>query len=261
MRSLALQAYLSVVNLKCATEQIASNEADVGRANVGTTLVVNLLLPLLYILAMCARVSTNVCVELLVFEKMLASSIFVDCRVPDFKRTANYRYFVYAFGFIVAWYFVCSTAAISVSAHATSIEVQYAFRIIAGNVLALAGGVYFIYSIFCEGPVLGRLSSFSMRDRSPETLRKLAAMKVAAMPQLMHAAKAMVCAAEIARRSGSSGHCSALRERLRSPAHLYSVMLQVNSHSVQQLEHEAFGPAGKIAAFASAVNPKMWLVK
>lgn len=255
-----LQAYLSVVNVKCAADKSPFNAADTHRARVGATLVTNLLLPLLYILAMCARVSTNVCVEILIVEKMLAASIFVDCRVPEFKSTANYRYFAYFFGFIVVWYFTCSTAAISFTAHSTNVEVQYAFRIIFGNVLALAGGVYFIYSIFCEGPVLGRLSSFSMRDRSPETLKKLAGMKVVSMPQLMLAAQALVCAIEIAQRSVPLEHMATLRERLRSPAHLYSVMMQLDSRDVEQLKLAAFGPTGKIAAFASAVNPKRWLV-
>lgn len=190
------------MNAKCIASKTPSYEGDGQRSEVGVTMVNNLLLPLFYLLAMCSRVSTNVCVEILVYEKMLASSIFVDCRVPHFKRSATYRYFVFVFGVIAIWYFSVSTAAITVVAHSTSVEVQYASRIVFNNALALAGGVYFIYSIFCEGPVLGRLSSY--RNRSPDTLKALSSMKVIPMPQLMLAVKAMVCAAQIARRPCNS---------------------------------------------------------
>jgi hypothetical protein len=259
------QAYLSAVNAKCSTARNSSRPEDVSRAELSAILVGNILLPLVYILGLCIRISTNVCVEVLIFEKMLASSVFVDCRLPNFTSSATYKLWISAFGFIVIYYFSLSTAAISLSSSTTNTEIQYALRIIANNILALSGGVYFIYTMFVEGALLGRSSAFSLPERSPDTITKLSKMKVVAMPQLMLAAKASVCAVHIAQSGGHNsvtpGQMERLLRRLSSPVHLAALVSHLSEQNVDALEAAAFGHKRHLSSLRAMINPKKWLVR
>jgi hypothetical protein len=265
-----LQAFLSVSNVVCYAQV---DESRMRSAEIGMTLLLNNLVPFFYILVICVRVSSGICVETLIFEKMLASSVFVDCRIPNFKRSAVYRYFVGSFSFFVVHYFCLTSAAISISANPIAIEIQYATRLIGNNVLALIGGVYFIYNLFCEGPLIGRSSNFAMRERSPDTLKRIASMRVVAIPQLMLAAKAFVCASELLRRSARNNASSKLeaaaRCRMHSIAHFYSLALSLSVADAEALESVAFGKNkwsiqalnAKLLALKSKMVPSTWLVK
>jgi hypothetical protein len=264
-----LQAYLSVVNAKCSTAKNGARPEDLNRAELGAILVGNALLPLVYILCLCIRISTNICVEVLIFEKMLASSVFVDCRLPNFTSSATYKLWIAAFGFIVIYYFSLSTAAISLSASTTkqcsntNTEIQFAVRIIANNILALAGCVYFIYTIFVEGALVGRSSAFSLPERSSDSITKLSKMKVVAMPQLMLAAKASVCAVRIAQRQNSvtPAQMERLLRRISSPVHLAALVSHLSEQNVDALEAAAFGHKRCLSSLRAMINPKKWLVR
>jgi hypothetical protein len=181
--------------------------------------------------------------EIVIFEKMLSESVYIDCHVPNFNSISEFQWL----SFIALMYFVCSTAVIVISLSATasmppSIGITAQSRplfhitsVVFSNALALAGGFYFIYEFRCDGAKFGRHSTVSLRHRSLHTAKKLAEMKGVAVGQIALACKACVLAVDIAslqRTRFSPVQVAALKERLCCGRHLYSIAMLITQDHV-----------------------------
>ena len=280
-----LQASLSLITLAC------------GQSKYTNWIFVSLNGTFLVVLMICLGVSSVLSIEILMFENMISSSILVDSRVRNFKSTPQYLSFICSFGFVGILYFGASTVAIALSASATPLSAPSnvtlpplnsgaaqasahlqqinAARLIFSNALAMAGGVYFIYSFFCEGAVLGRFSHFSLAERSPGNMKKMAAMKVVTVQQLELVVHAFVSASEIATRNVDRRYrvelASALNRRLCSPSHAYAASLHVDTANAGVIELAAFSPKGmsqictaclvSCLQYFSVSGPHIWLLR
>jgi hypothetical protein len=214
--------------------------------------------------------------EALIFEYMMYHSIFVDCRVPNFKSTANYKYFLGILLFMVLMYFVTTSASISISAADINLSNSTsAFRsqsgsvvqtvlqlvsVLGGNLLAVAGGLYFIFTLRVESTTLGRSSFFVLRGQSVENAKKLSAMREIKMSQLKRITLAFWQAARVASlnidNKYSSEQLRALKNRLLLPSHILSA-----SSQLAQVIVESFVAASECVCRRSRVESAIHSLK
>ena len=194
-------------------------------------------------------ISTIGACEILIFEMMLLSSIYVDCCTPTSKSVFNLKWFlsfliifsISYFGFTSATIAFAAASLASIDSAQTLSFRKQAVAIILNNVLALAGGVYFLWTLHFNSFAYGRNSIVSLREQNKSNAKKISVMKCVAISQAVIAVKAFAGSREIAKRKFANNTCSseqldALVERLCSPPHLLAACLQLTPENVVAIQ-------------------------
>ncbi len=205
--------------------------------------------------------------EALHFERLLMSSIFVDMRIPAFKSTRSFKFFLAVFGFL---FVVTGSLSALITFAASQQRAAYAYqssnctldgqlsqspslaqtRSDVGQVLsiivALVGGVYFLYCSFCDGALLGLPSRFSFQDRTLENMSKISQMKTISVKTLTQVSRAFVSGAHLATRNTKKAYSQKqiafFKRRLGSAAHVFACALVVDVKRMLAIERAAYVP-------------------
>ena len=202
------------------------------------------------------------------FERLLMNSIFVDMRIPAFKSTCSFKFFLAVFGFL---FVVTGSLSGLITFTASQQRAAYAAyqssnctldgqlsqspslaqtRSDVGQVLsiivALVGGVYFLYCSFCDGALLGLPSRFSFQDRTLDNMSKISQMKTISVKALTQVSRAFVSGAHLATRNTKKAYSEKqiafFKRRLGSAAHVFACALVVDEKRMLAIEGAAYVP-------------------
>jgi hypothetical protein len=215
-----------------------------------------LMLAFFYFVLHIVTSATSDAAEILIFEMMLGSSIFVDFRVPNFKLTMKMSVW---FWLLALNYYGLSSAAVLLSAYAPFVvnstqssqppgtpfsPSSFAAPIVVlNNTIALAGGIYFIYSCCCECARFGRRPMFLLRESSVENIKKISTMNFVTHSQMALVSEVFYYALKNAQKLKKTGKCSeyqldSLTARLTAPCHMYAVASRVTKETYAAMKIE-----------------------
>lgn len=202
---------------------------------------------------------TSDAAESFIFEMMLGSSVFVDCRIPDFKFIMKMNVW---FWLHIVSYYGSTCAAVLISAYPpipfnitqtsqsvivitqSSSSIFTAPTLLFNNTVALAGGIYFIYCCCCECAEFGRRPMFALRESNVENAEIISKMKVATTLQMALVCEVFCYAMKNAKKLEKDAKCNlkqidALRQRLATPCHMYAVALRVTDETSAAIRLDA----------------------
>lgn len=189
----------------------------------------------------CFLAGSSAC-EILIFEMLLCSSIFVDFCSPS--AISNLKWFsIYLLVFATSYFgFTVATMAFSVaSLDGNSMQQSFA-KHAAGNVLsnalAVGGGVYFLWTMYYDSITLGRHSILLLRQHTVDNAKTIFSMKRFASSQVVLVFRCFALSLAMSKHSStcSSEHLQALSERLSLPSHLYAACLQLTDENVAAIK-------------------------
>lgn len=185
--------------------------------------------------------------EILIFEMLLCYSIFVDFCSPS--AVSKLKWFLsYLLVFTTSYFgFTMATIAFAVASPdlVNSIQSQsfakHAAGIILSNALAVAGGVYFLWTMHHDSIALGRHSILSLRQHTVDNAKKICTMKRFAKSQVELAFRCFVLSLAISKEHVANNTCGSeqmqtLSERLSLPSHLYAACLQLTPENLAAIE-------------------------
>ncbi len=261
------------------TTQCSENRSRSNRT--ASLLLYPLVLAFFYFVIHIIASATSDAAETLIFEMMLGSSIFVDFRVPNFKLTMKMSVW---FWLLVLNYYWMSSVTVLLSGYPSnpvnstqssqspgtlSSPSSFAAPIVVfNNTIALAGGIYFIYSCCCEYSRFGRRPMFLLRESSVQNAKKISMMKVVTYSQMALVCEVFCYALQNAEKLKKTGKCSedqldALTARLTAPCHMYAVASRVTKETSAAMRIELdqnkscfgeFWTKFKIASFCSITS-------
>lgn len=195
-----------------------------------------------FILRESLLAATSGASEAVVFEKMLSSSVYVDCRNKNFNSFSKFSLFwanaLLYFGLTTACHVMSLTGGTNSPIQNRPIQtVTQLISVVFSNALALIGGIYFIYSAHCEGAEFGRHSKVSLPHQSLSNARKISSMKGVTISQVTLAFKAFNLAIDIAARKKSISlrQKADLNHRVCSVPHVYAVATSITQETVDDI--------------------------
>jgi hypothetical protein len=216
-----------------------------------------LVVALSYFVIHITESATSDAAEIVIFEMMLGSSIFVDFRVPNFKLTMKMNGW---FWLLALNYYWMSSVAVLVSGYPSNsvngtrsspspgtlsspLGSFAAPIVVFNNTIALAGGIYFIYCCCCEYSRFGRRPMFLLRESSVENAKKVSIMKVVTYSQMALVCEVFCHSLQNAAKLKETGKCSqdqldALTARLTAPCHVYAVASRVTKETSTAMRTE-----------------------
>jgi hypothetical protein len=245
------QMFLFLLNVRCASTEPASGPAFL--------LSLGAVLSFYGGMIGIVVISTKGASEVLLYEKMLMFSILIDFSSPHSTFFSKYKKFLSFLLLFAAFYFSFSSATIlsaadltflgnstlAISNNVSSLKKQ-AVSVILSNALALAGGVYFLWTLYYESLEFGRHSIASLKAHNVANASKLAIMKCVRISQLKLVSRAFYWSAQVAAMKARKipNKCSLqqiddLNERLCSPFHIYAACLQLTLEKVAAIEDAA----------------------
>jgi hypothetical protein len=222
-----------------------------------SSLLYPLVVALSYFVIHITESATSDAAEIVIFEMMLGSSIFVDFRVPNFKLTMKMNGW---FWLLALNYYWMSSVAVLVSGYPSNsvngtrsspspgtlsspLGSFAAPIVVFNNTIALAGGIYFIYCCCCEYSRFGRRPMFLLRESSVENAKKVSIMKVVTYSQMALVCEVFCYSLQNAAKLKETGKCSqdqldALTARLTAPCHVYAVASRVTKETSTAMRTE-----------------------
>lgn len=195
--------------------------------------------------------------EILIFEMMLSYSVFIDFGYSRAAFFSKYKKFLGFLLLFVGCFFCFSSSAIAFSAANPNLsnstqalpnnsvyQKRQAAAIILSNAVALAGGAYFIWTLYYDSIEFGRQSIASMKAHSIANAKKISSMKSVTMSQMKLAIRAFNLSAFIANLKLSKKKITLeqrdfLKERLCLPSHIFAACLQLSLEQVVAIEAAA----------------------
>jgi hypothetical protein len=239
----ALQAILKFRRNRCAI-----SAGKVGVEIPKDTFDINLLngfgLVFFFFVQFCLVASLSLSIKRLHFERMLASSVFLDVRVPNFESTL---FFKLGAGSIIILTAVLAGLAsmIILDLHANPpISGIDSIGTISVTVIALFGSGLFGYKYFSEAALSGFLPRHSFNERSAETLARIAQTPIISVMQLKLVARAFIAAARMAQSNAavSKPSAAAFKRRLGSTLHIFAASPVITPGCVLSIESAAYAP-------------------
>lgn len=205
-------------------------------------------------IGICMIAASGAC-DILIFEIFLLSSVYVEFCTSSSKSISNLKWFlsylivfaVLFFGFTTAAIcFAASPGEFSGSVQTLSFRKQ-AFSTVANNALALAGALYFLWTLHYDAIDIGRSSIVSLREHSMANARKISSLQSVSSSRLKLVIATFLASYRISRKlfankSISSDQNDALAQRICSPPHIVAASLQLTPETAMAIQTAAYPP-------------------
>ena len=261
----SLQAFFSSAHAICLDFQAPDSLSQQRKIMMNLSLII-LCTTVYYCLASAQYLSYILCSENLHFERLLMSSIFVDMRIPVFKSTRPFKGFVAVFGIL---FVVTASLAALLTFVASQQRAAHVYQSsnctldlnplsqspslaqtrndvgqVLSSIVALVGGIYFLYCSLCEGALFGLAPRFSFQDRTRENMSKISKMKTISIQVLKRVCRAFVSGALLATRNPKNAYSAKqiafFKRRLGSAAHVFACAQVVNEDLMLAIERDAY---------------------
>jgi hypothetical protein len=208
----------------------------------------------------CLSACLSVAVKSLHFERMLAASLFLDVREPNFKTSHFFKLGASGIVFITAA-LVGLFCTINLTVNSSATDDLNTIGNIAVVTIAMLNSMLFLYTHFTEGALLGFLPSLSFRERSSTNQATLGLMPSVGIRELELAARAFIAAARMVKSNPNNDRSStsALLQRMGSVVHIFAASDAITQHGVEIMESAAYPQSCRALSTSFALKRSHWL--
>ncbi len=245
------QMFWFLLNVRCSSTEPADDNSTVLWLSFGA--VISFFFGMFGIF----HVTSSGAFEILIFELMLSFAIFIDFSSSRATFFSKYKKFLGFLLLFVVCFSCFSSSAIALSAAKPNLsnstqalpnnsvyQNKQAAAIILSNAVALAGGAYFIWTLYYDSIEIGRQSIASLKEHSIANAKKISSMKSVSMSQMKLAIRAfngsaLIADCKLGKKIITLEQRDFLKERLCLPPHIFAACEQLSPEQVEAIETTA----------------------
>ncbi len=191
---------------------------------------------------------------------MLAASVFLDVREPNFQTSHFFKLGASGIIFITAA-LVGLFCAINLTLNSSTTDDLNEIGNCAVVTIVMLNSTFFLYNHFTEGALLGFSPSLSFRERSSKNQAALGLMPSVGIRQLELVARAFIAAARMAKSNPNNDRSSisAFLQRMGSVVHIFAASDAITQPGVEIMESTAYPQSCRGLCSYFALKRSRWL--